>query len=148
MIKSLLSQLQSRQGVDPDPDHSDLVTLVFEDDITIGLSPAGPDSLTLYAHLGDLPVDATDVAEQLLAANLFWRDTEGATLSLEPYSRGVYLARAVSASQLPDVHTLEAMVNSFVELVARWRALLPGLSDTSANDQQPRAGVPGLSSLA
>jgi hypothetical protein len=148
MIKTLLSQLQSRLGVEPDETHSDLLMLDFEDDISVGLEPAEPDSLTLYAHLGDLPVGAGDAAEQLLAANLLWRDTEGATLSLEPYSRGVYLARSLGASQVSDVQALETALSSFVQLVARWRPVLAGLCAPSGEAGSRDPLPAGLKSLA
>lgn len=147
-LHTLLSELQTRQGIEPDPDQSDLVTLTFEGNITIGLSPAQPDALTLYAHLGDLPQDAAQAAEHLLAANLFWRDTQGATLSLEPYSRGVYLARSVTSSQLPDVQALEEMVNAFAELVARWQVALPSLCEAPAGDRPPADHLIGSAHLA
>ena len=87
MNHTLLNQLCDTLGVRLLHDDEDSVALDFGDDLVVFLThdttqpvEAG---LLLYARIGDLPVERTEVLEELLEANLMGVQTEGATLSLE-----------------------------------------------------------------
>ena len=56
----------------------------------------------------------------LLAANLFWLESDGATLSLEPISGEVLLARKLDSREL-TVDGLREALDGFANAVDYWR---------------------------
>jgi len=78
------------------------------------------DALVVFARLGALAEEvASEAYELLLSANLFWAGTNGATLSVEPADRLVYLAASTPLAGLeyPD---FEAWLGGFVAAADRW----------------------------
>ena len=85
--------------------------------------------LWLYADLGPTPQRTPAFYEQMLQANLFWRLTLGATLSLS----GDEPPHLVLARPLPWMHLglagLIAAVDTFVKTVEDWQATLEEAKD-------------------
>jgi hypothetical protein len=77
--------------------------------------------------------------QRLLAGNLFWQGTAGGTLSVEPRSQTVYLARSLAMSPL-DLRGLEAMIQGFLDTAAYWRAETEAFDSGSGDDR--RSGQP------
>lgn len=142
-LRALIEELAQRMGLASLLDAGeDLAVLNFEEGLSLSLSLEDDSTLVLAAHLGVAPQGDVQFAEELLAANLFWRDTGGATLSMDRYSRGVFLAQRWTASQLGDVLALEAVVERFAGLVQRWLLVLPQLSGSA--DPAPDSAALGM----
>src|SRR5262249_33730853 len=116
IYRSLLKGLGATIGL-PDlaPDDEGFCAMQFGDRIVVNLQyEAEREDLALFARLGDVEPDLREAAyEMLLAGNLFWKETAGATLSVEPTAGTVYLA-AKQAIQSLDQPRFEAMLNEFV----------------------------------
>lgn len=129
MARELVAGLAERLGLETLlSDEEDMALLEFEDAPTINLALDEDGSITLTAHLGDAPQGDLELAEELLASNLNWRDTEGATLSMERFSRGVFLARRWTIGEIGDVQELGATLERFIQLAQRWLEVFPQLA--------------------
>ena len=131
MNHTLLNQLCDTLGVRLLHDDEDSVALDFGDDLVVFLThdttqpvEAG---LLLYARIGDLPVERTEVLEELLEANLMGVQTEGATLSLERYSRAVLVHLRSSLPSMATAADLQKVVRQFTDTVERWKLVLTRL---------------------
>lgn len=100
------------------------------------------EALFLYATLGLLPADApVATMERLLAANLFWRGTGGATLGFDPASRRIVLAQSLPASRISEV-AFKATVERFVTTAELWSAsLTKAEADGGADVARPQHWV-------
>ena len=85
--------------------------------------------------------DRLPVYESLLQANLFWSGTDGATLSVEPQTGSVFLARQLP-QQVVDLPTFETMMESFVNIAEFWTDELARLSQPSGD--RMRLGAAGI----
>ena len=90
-------------------------------------------SYVLFCCLGQAPVDATHLLEAMLSANLFWRDTAGATLSLEPHSRNIIFAEQFSQCQFENYNQFEVAVLEFVQYTEYWQKLVVELKTPVAD---------------
>lgn len=128
LARELLSGLAERLGLETLlADEEDMALLEFEDAPPINLSLEEDGGIALTVYLGDAPEGDLELAEELLASNLNWRDTDGATLSMERHSRGVFLARRWTIAELGDVQGLSSAVEQFIVLAQRWIATFPHL---------------------
>lgn len=76
--------------------------------------------LFLYADVGDAPEHLTEALyRDLLAANLLWRGTGGATLSLDERRRRFVLAHAVPVERISDADFVET-VERFADIAETW----------------------------
>lgn len=82
------------------------------------------DEFLVYASVGHIVANDAPALEGLLSANLMWRDTDGATLSLEPYSRAIVLARAWPIALLASADELQSKFVRFCHLANTWRQAL------------------------
>lgn len=113
-------------------------TLVIDEHWLLNLM-ANPNSQTfvLWMLLGEVPApDRADILTRLLRANLFWRETEHATLSLMPDSETVVMVRELPLADL-DAVALEAAVTRFVEAAEHCRTLLDDVPDQSTESLPP-----------
>ncbi len=113
----------------PEGNQDMTVNLQFDDGPAVVLA-AEDEALIIFAQLGEAPEHATGLMETLLSANLFWRDTAGATLSLEPDTRAVLMAQRLPEAALRDTAVLRLavdrfamMLNSWTEVVQEWTQL-------------------------
>ena len=83
----------------------------------------GEDRLVLHAVLGPLPADGqAELFARLLEANLFWKDTHGATLALDRRNACVLLLRAVPLDSPPA--GFPSLVERFVDCAEAWREVI------------------------
>ena len=96
---------------------------------------AQADVLHCYVVLGQAPADPMrrhDVFRQMLAANAFGRDTEGATLGLDEITGELLLSRRLELSRA-DTAWLRTTVESMVAVAAEWQQRLSGAAaDTTS----------------
>lgn len=120
-LAPLLAQLGENLGLPGlAPDDGGLCILTF-DDLAVSLQQV-PDreEAIVFSRIGTLPADASPkVLRTLLAANLFWSDTRGLTLSLEPGDGAV-----IACERLPLVGVafpqFHRDVERFVRVAAAW----------------------------
>jgi hypothetical protein len=98
----------------------DGTTVMLEDD-------AGQHRIVLHAAIGTAPAEGRAAFfARLLEANLLWRDTAGATFSLDKASDRVLLMLAIPLDTAPV--RVPDLVGRFVDAAEAWVGLLPGLS--------------------
>lgn len=144
--RQLIAEFGRQCGIDDmRPDDDGTVDLELEDGVTLTLQlNADGDHLLLFTTVG-LVGEAVggDLLLELLSANLFGRETGGATLSLEPGTGQIVLYRAerldgLLAGQL--VH----LVDRFADSAAFWAARLApadaGLDDIGPGTDRSPSG--------
>lgn len=116
--------------------------LVFEDGPTLNLEhDPGSDTLQCYVVIGPAPTDPDQrqaMFRQLLVANLFGRDTDGATLGLDETTGELVLSRRL---ELPRADTawLRTTIESMATVAAQWQQRLLNPSTDPQNGQAPAA---------
>jgi Tir chaperone protein (CesT) family len=86
------------------------------------------EAVTVYATAGQLPdAGRAEALELLMAANLFWQGTGGATLGLNQADGSVVAAQRVALTGLA-AHPLMAIVQSVADVAATWADMLGGLA--------------------
>jgi hypothetical protein len=95
------------------------LTLQFDESVTVVLS-AEDDDLVVFGRLGEAPTQSQTFLENLLSANLFWRDTQGATLSLDPDTRAVLIAQRLPERAWREVDDLRQAIERFAHLQQSW----------------------------
>ena len=83
----------------------------------------GEARLVLHAGLGPLPAEGrAELLARLLEGNLFWKDTQGATLALDRSDDRVLLLRAVPLDAPPA--GFPGLVERFVDAAEAWREVI------------------------
>ena len=135
-IAQTLKDLGEKIGFEIALDDNGTCTLELEDGRPILLQErANLDELDFVAILGDVP-DAVraEVFTDLLAANFYWKETLGATLSWNVDLQQVVLIYPLPlANATPS--TLETIFSKFLELQAAWKDRLADMiADASGAD--------------
>jgi hypothetical protein len=100
-------------------DEAHCCTLAF-DSVAVNFElDESSEQLFLYASLGPMPAAGSRVYEQLLEGNLLWKDTGGATLSLDREGGRVMLHQVLAAERLSEVD-FKAAVEEFVNVAEAW----------------------------
>jgi Tir chaperone protein (CesT) family len=113
--------------------------LLFDEDLVLHIEfVEDTGRFVLSCYLGELPHENTEsLLRELLAANLYWHRTRGATLGLEEGTGGVILCYAHSVSEL-DRSSFEALIKNFVNQAEKWSR---GIAATPSADSD---GKPAL----
>jgi hypothetical protein len=90
------------------------------------------DGLVFSAAVGTVPENNPEFVENLLVSNLFWQNTAGATLGLDPETRRAILAQVIPAGRLHSVEALEAELTEFVATASRWQEAIVRLAEVTA----------------
>ncbi|MFC4297764.1 type III secretion system chaperone [Castellaniella hirudinis] len=112
---------------------------------------AEDDLVILFARLPEVDPDRRDaIYAMLLAANVFWQGTQGATFSADFDTGRVFLADRRVLPGL-DVAVLSAWIEQFTNVAAHWRSRIEDANDggplrTAGAQAAPRApaGLPGF----
>jgi hypothetical protein len=136
--KGLMRALGADVGI-PDLalDEAHCCTLAFDSVVVNFEFDESSEQLFLYASLGPMPAAGSRVYAQLLEGNLLWKDTGGATLSLDRKGGRVMLHQGLPAERLSEVD-FKAAVEQFVNVAEAWTQRV------SEGAAQPReeAGAP------
>jgi len=100
----------------------------------------------LSSYLHELPATGAEpLLRELLAANLYWHRTNGATLCLEEGTGGVILVYAHSVSDL-DASGFETVMQNFATQAERWTRRLAQAAQVPQAQAEPlaRPGTPVL----
>ncbi|KAB0614667.1 type III secretion system chaperone [Castellaniella defragrans] len=104
------------------------------------------DALHCYVVLGRAPADPARrhaVYQQMLAANAFGRDTDGAALGLDEVTGELLLSRRLELARA-DTAWLRATVESMAAVAADWQRRLDGSVQDAAPDL---GGAPASASV-
>lgn len=116
--------------------------LMFDADLVVNVEyDDALGRLVLSCYLDELPSEGAEpLLRELLAANLYWHRTRGATLCLEEGTGGVILAYGHGVSEL-DGPAFEAVVENFVNQAERWRARIAEAKKTADSGAAQAAPV-------
>ncbi|WP_187969029.1 CesT family type III secretion system chaperone [Aquibium microcysteis] len=119
---------------------TDSTVLVFDGELIVNLEyDAAAGRLVFSSYLGELPAAGAEAAlRELMAANLFWHRTRGATLCLEEGTGGIILLYAHPVADL-DARRIEAVLENVVNQAERWGGRLAAMA---AEGAAPDASVP------
>lgn len=129
-FKELVAQLGAGLAMpDLEPDEDGYVALEMDGHIIHLQDDAGAAAIVLYSVLQEIePARLLEVCARLLTANAFWRETGGATLSLDEASGHVLLCRTVSLHGL-ELAGLEAALGSFADTTMHWSRWLEAVNE-------------------
>ncbi len=136
IMRGLLRDLGASIGL-PDlaPDDDGYCCLRIGEHVTVSLQyePEGQD-IALFAKLCQVPQPfRREAYEMMLAGNLFWAQTRGGTLAVEP-SEGVVFLLMKEKAQALEFSRFNAMLENFVEAAEDWQRRLEHLSDELEED--------------
>ena len=120
-IESILREIGAKNGLEIALDENGACTLELADGRVMLLQErANLNELDFVATLGPVPEEArADVFTELLAANFYWQETFGATLSWNADLEEVVLIYPLPlADATPE--SVETIFNRFVELQSAW----------------------------
>jgi len=101
---------------------------IDEIDIHIQYETEG-DAVVLFTRLQEIEPDRRDaIYSMLLAANLFWSGTQGATFSADFYTGRVFLADRRPRAAL-DLEALTGWIERFADVAGHWRARIDAASE-------------------
>ena len=140
LMRALLRDFGAGIGL-PDlaPDDDGYCCLAVGEKVTVSLQyePQGED-LALFARLCQIdPDDRAEAYEMMLSGNLFWAETKGGTLAIEPADGVVFLLMKEKLQAL-DHARFNAMLEGFVEAAEAWQRRLLPMTDEGA---EPTAAV-------
>lgn len=126
-VQSLITQFGREASVPLVLGESGTVALAFEGGPTVQLEhDPGADALHCYVVIGRAPADTPSgavVFRQLLQANAFGRDTDGATLGLDEAANEIILSRRLELARA-DTAWLRTTVASMVAVARAWQQRL------------------------
>lgn len=134
-IETTLKEIGSKSGLDIALDENGSCTLELADGRVIVLQErADLNELDFVANLGTVPEEVrAEVFTALLAANFYWNETLGATLSWNAdLEEAVLIYPLPLADATPE--SIETIFKRFVELQAAWSDRLAGLVAVAQED--------------
>jgi hypothetical protein len=140
LLRALLRDFGREIGL-PDlaPDEQGYCCLKIGERIAVSIQyEAEEQDLALFTLLGEVDEPFRPEAyEMLLSANLFWAETRGGMLAVEPGSGAVYLLMK-DKIQVVDGTRFRAMLASFVEIGETWqRRLVELAAPGEASEPEP-----------
>ena len=127
-VKSVLKELGAKNGLEMDLDENGACALELADGrVMLIQERADLDELDFVATLGPVPEEVrADVFTDLLAANFYWKETYGATISWNAdLEEAVIIYPLNLADATPE--TVETIFTRFVDLQAAWSERFAGL---------------------
>ena len=143
-MENMLSEFGASIGMpDLKPDAEHRCNLMF-DDVAVSFElGVDDDSLYIYSLLGPVPATGAEgLYADLLHANHVFEGTAGATLGVDPETRGIVLVRAERLESL-RLPAFETLVEDFVNVAERWMKRIESgevESAAEARDTPPPAG--------
>jgi hypothetical protein len=135
-IEATLKEIGSKSGLDIALDENGACTLELADGRVLILQErADLNELDFVANLGTVPEEArAEVFTALLAANFYWNETLGATLSWNTdLEEAVLIYPIPLADATPE--SIETIFKRFVELQAAWSDRLSNLVAAAQEDE-------------
>ncbi len=135
-IEATLKEIGSKSGLDIALDENGACTLELADGRVVVLQErADLNELDFVATLGTVPDEARAVVfTELLAANFYWKETFGATLSWNSDLEEVVLIYPLPLASVSS-ESIETIFTRFLELQAVWSERLAGLVADAPDDE-------------
>ena len=135
-LETALKELGSKTGQDIALDENGSCTLELADGRMLLLQErADLNELDFVANLGTVPDEArAAVFTELLAANFYWKETFGATLSWNSDLEEVVLIYPLPLASVSS-ESIETIFTRFLELQAVWSERLAGLVADAPDDE-------------
>ena len=124
-IRSTLKEVGARNGLEIELDENGACTLELDDGrIMLLQERADLNELDFVATLGPVPEDArAEVFTELLAANFYWKETFGATLSWNADIEEVVLIYPLPLADATS-ESVETIFTRFADLQSAWAGRL------------------------
>ena len=121
-------------------DENNHCVLLFDDKVVLNIElNEEKELLIIYSYLGEVPFEGREIIfETLLESNLFWKDTQGATIGIDKQTQTVVLAFPMELP-LKRKEIFEERLALFVEVTESWIKKLEKLSTDAeliANEEQ------------
>jgi hypothetical protein len=131
----LIALFGEESGVPLTLGESGTIDLIFDNDVTVTLEHDDPqDMLHAYTVLGQEPVETEQqltLYRDMLSANAFGHETEGAALSLDDRTGEILLTRRLELADA-TVSQLRRTVESMVDVSLSWREKLATVGHAAA----------------
>lgn len=132
------------------PDAEGYCAMSFDELVVHFQYDSEDNSLTLFSRIGIADEDRLEgIYAMLLAANMFWQGTKGATLSVEPEGQMVFIADRRDVAYLSDASFRE-WLGAFVNIAEYWSDRLAdvnGGAPLDESDDEPPHDEPGTEFL-
>lgn len=101
----------------------DTCVLLFDDDLALTIELDEPGARFVFSiYLDRLPAEGAEpLLRELLAANLYWLGTEGATVGLQASTASLMLMHASAVASLDDA-SFERLLDALLKTAERLRA--------------------------
>jgi hypothetical protein len=124
------------------PDDEGYCALRFDDlEVHLQYEPE-EDELLVFTRLGEIDDDEpAELYGRMLAANLFWQGTGGATLGVQPEDGMVFLSRKVAMRALDDAK-FRQLLEQFVNTGDDWRREVESFVSDQVTEQAKASALP------
>lgn len=137
LIKGLAEMAGLAGGVEIDDEERCLLEFDGFGVVIQGIDAAN--AIALVSPVGEPPPeDPARLYRALLEANHLFKDTGGATLSVEPEGGCIYLCRQLDSRSL-DVKDLAAALDGFLNTLSAWRMYLDDYREHPAEEKSAEA---------
>jgi hypothetical protein len=114
--------------------------LLFDDKVVLNMElDSEKELLIIYSYLGEVPFEGREIIfEALLESNLFWKDTQGATIGIDKQTQTVVLAFPMELP-LKRKENFEERLALFVDITESWINRLEKMATEAeliANEEQ------------
>ncbi|MDR3144288.1 MAG: type III secretion system chaperone [Puniceicoccales bacterium] len=114
--------------------------LLFDDKVVLNIElDEEKELLIIYSYIGEIPFEGREtIFETLLESNLFWKNTQGATIGIDKQTQTVVLAFPMELP-LKRKENFEERLALFVDITESWIARLEEMSTQAeliANEDQ------------
>jgi hypothetical protein len=114
--------------------------LLFDDKVVLNIElDSDKELMIIYSYIGEVPFEGREtIFEILLESNLFWRNTQGATIGIDKQTQTVVLAFPIELP-LKRKENFEERLAIFVEITESWVNRLEKMSTDAeliANEDQ------------
>lgn len=119
--------------------------LLFDGDLALRIEYDGDTERLLFSiYLDSLPQErAEPVLRELLAANLYWIATGGATLCLDQATAAILLMQAHRVAELDEAR-LERTIEDLLAMAERWRERIKAQGAGTVTADRPAADATAL----
>jgi hypothetical protein len=102
-------------------DENDHCVLLFDDKVVLNMElDNDKELLIIYSYIGEVPFEGREtIFEALLESNLFWKDTQGATIGIDRQTQTVVLAFPIELP-LKRKENFEERLALFVDITESW----------------------------
>ncbi len=140
----LLKELGTTIGLaDLSPDDEGYCSLTFDDKIVLNLQyDQRTENIVIFTELGEVRDElALKVYSRFLEANMFWKDTGGGTLCVEPKTMTAMLEYQESVAKMDEVR-FQQLVEGFINIAEYWIGYLNELQ--TGDNLQPDEVIPSM----